>query len=82
MRQPIREAETVCHFSIWHDAATIANYENVLFLIQNMYHPAVYYTNTEWHVKYPNQGYIQKLFDTIIPVWVSKLLRPKSKKLV
>ena len=32
----VKEAETTCHFSIWHDAATVANHGYVLFIIQNI----------------------------------------------
>ena len=55
MRQAIKEAETTRHFSIWHDAAIVANHGYVLFMIQNIYDPAVYYTNAEWHAKNPNK---------------------------
>ena len=55
MRQAIKEAEKTRHFSIWQDAATVANHGYILFMIQNIYDPAVYYTNTEWHAKYPNK---------------------------
>ena len=55
VKQAIKEAEKTRHFSIWQDAATVANHGYVLFMIQNIYDPAVYYTNTEWHAKYPNK---------------------------
>ena len=65
MRQAIKEVETTRHFSIWHDAATVANHGYVLFMIQNIYNPAVYYTNTEWHGKYPKKTAtsIQKIIE-------------------
>ena len=55
VKQAIKEAETTCHFSIWHVVATVSNHGYVLFMIQNIFDPAVFYTNTEWHAKYPNR---------------------------
>ena len=56
MREAVKKADTTCYFGIWHDAATVANHGYVLFMIQNIYDPPVYYTNTEWHAKYPKQN--------------------------
>ena len=53
MTQTIKETETTRHFSIWHDAATVTNHGYVLFMIQNIYDPAVYYTNGRMACKEP-----------------------------
>ena len=41
MRQAIKETETTHHFSMCHDAATVANHGYVLFMIQTIYEPAI-----------------------------------------
>ena len=41
MREAVKKAETTHYFSIWHDAATVANHGYVLFMIQNIYDPPV-----------------------------------------
>ena len=39
VKQAIKEAETTCHFSIWHVVATVSNHGYVLFMIQNVFDP-------------------------------------------
>ena len=51
MKQTIKVAETTLHFSIW----MIPQLLLTMVMIQNIYDSALYYENTERHMKYPNK---------------------------
>ena len=51
MKQTIKVAETTLHFSIW----MIPQLLLTMVMIQNIYDSALYYANTERHMKYPNK---------------------------
>ena len=48
MRKKLRTIERTRHLQVWHDASMIANHGHILFCVNILYDPAVFYTQQEY----------------------------------
>ena len=48
MKQKLKMYERSRNFQVWHDGSSIANHEHILFCINVLYDPAVFYTSKEY----------------------------------
>ena len=51
LRLKLQEHATRRNLQIWHDASVISNYGHILFTVNTLYDPAVYYTDQEYFLK-------------------------------
>ena len=64
MRNKLKTFERTRHLQIWHDASVIANHGHILFCINILYDPAVFYTSKEYKKKYGFDVNIQRKVET------------------
>ena len=48
MKQKLKNFERTRNIIMWHDASVIANHSHILFCVNVMYDPAVFYTSIEY----------------------------------
>ena len=48
MKETLKEYERSRHFIVWHVASVIANHGHILFNVQVLYDPTVFYTSEEY----------------------------------
>ena len=48
MKETLKKFERTRHLQIWHDGSTLSNHGHILFCINQLYDPAVFYTNSEY----------------------------------
>ena len=50
MKERLKQYERTRHLQIWHDGSCIANHGHILFCINVLYDPAVFYTSAEYTI--------------------------------
>ena len=64
MKEKLKKFERSRNFQIWHDASVIANHGHILFCINILFDPAVFYTQVEYMHKTGEDVDIQSLVET------------------
>lgn len=54
-REKIKRAEWSRNLKLWHDHSDILNHSYVCFMVSSLYDQAVYLTNEEYKLRYPNR---------------------------
>ena len=65
MKEKLKEFERTRNFQIWHDASVIANHGHILFCVNIVYDPAVFFTSEELKEKTGELIDIQKVVGTL-----------------
>ena len=50
MKERLKRYERTRHLQIWHDGSCIANHGHILFCVNILYDPAVFYTSAEYTI--------------------------------
>ena len=66
MREKLKTFERCRSLQMWHDASTIANHSHILFCVNVLYDPAVFYTREEFKKLTGNDVDIQKIIEGFI----------------
>ena len=64
MREKIKQFERTQHLQVWHDASDIANHGHILFCINILYDPAVFFTTKEFKEKFGLDINVQRKVET------------------
>ena len=52
LRTKLKNHERTRHIQIWHDGSSISNHGHILFCVNIIYDPAVFYTSDEYERKF------------------------------
>lgn len=64
LREKLKSFERTRHWLIWHDHSTIANSGFMLFLLRELYDPAIHLTNKEYLQKHGTPADVQAKIET------------------
>ena len=64
MRGKLKQFERTRHLQIWHDGSTIANHGHILFCVNILYDPAVFFTSKEYKNNFGLDVHIQRKVET------------------
>ena len=63
LRTKLKIHERTRHLQIWHDGSSISNHGHILFCVNIIYDPAVFYTSDEYEKKFNFKVDIQKIIE-------------------
>ena len=64
MKEKLKKCERSRHFQIWHDGSVIVNHGHILFCVNILYDPAVFYTSAEYLEKMGEDLNIQHIVES------------------
>ena len=64
MKLKLKSLERTRHLIFWHDASIVINHGYLVFTVNAMYDPAVFYTDREWFENFKEKKSIQGVVET------------------